>query len=169
MPRVPLDVGLQMLVAVGLEPDTAIAVLDDETKRTDGKLDLWCNGNRLQRLYVRQHLHFSRDGKSVRINPVGIGWKKPPAAYVFELDAAQIKAVIAGLSKPGRPWSQRKRWAVAEIRQMMKDGKEVTAGALREPWEKQYGEKIPKKQLETYMRQFRRWIAGVKKDRGGQK
>jgi hypothetical protein len=92
--RLAGDAGFQMLLRAGLAPDAAIDVLDDETKRADGELDLWCNGNQLPRHYIRQCLRFSHNGKSMEINPVGVGWEKPPDSYVFEFDAGQVQVLI---------------------------------------------------------------------------
>jgi hypothetical protein len=175
VPRILFDTGFQVLLAAGRTPDKAIGVLDDETKREDGKLDLWCNGNQLPRHFVRQCLHFSHNGgTSAVIGPVGVGWETKdrfdrPVVYVFELDADQLAAVMSP-DERGRPPSQRKEWALTEIRQMIKDGKEATAGMLRVAFETKY-EPIPKRDLKSAMRQFRRWVATVKKTgrKGGQK
>jgi hypothetical protein len=125
-----LNDAFRMLVEkAGLTPDAAVAALNDQTKRDNGKLDLWCNGNLLKRPYIRQCLHFELgDNAIVVIGQAGVGWgrldnipaphdrtvarrsdaSQPKTSnngtlYVFELDADQVEALIAKLvkSKPG--------------------------------------------------------------------
>ena len=110
VPRVPFDAGFQMLLAAGLTPDAAIDALDDETKRTDGKLDLWCNGNRLPRHYIRQSLRFRHNRTSAEIIPLtGVGWEKPQHICLATRRRAGRKAGSAALqpdptkAPPGRP------------------------------------------------------------------
>jgi hypothetical protein len=64
----------------------------------------------------------------------------------------------------GRPPSARKRWALGKIRRLIKGGRRFNATTLRQAWETKYGP-VAERDLESYMRQFRRWIAKVK---GGQ-
>jgi hypothetical protein len=76
-----------------------------------GTLDLWCNGQKMERYNIRRRL---RLGKLticvVTFLPVGpLGWEKPLDAYRFELDADQVAALIAKLTKSKRKPKSRGR------------------------------------------------------------
>jgi hypothetical protein len=80
--------------------DVAVDTFDNETKRTNGKPDLWCNGNPLKRSYIRQFLRFELgDGAVVVIGQIGLGWGRVDYLYPFELDAGQVEALIAKLKR----------------------------------------------------------------------
>jgi hypothetical protein len=68
-------------------------------------------------------------------------------------------------SERGRPPSARKRWALGKIRRLIKSARRFNSTTLRNAWETKYGP-IAEQDLESYTRQFRRWIVEAKK--GGQ-
>jgi hypothetical protein len=79
-----------------LSPDDAVVILNEQTRRADGKLDLWCNGNPLPRNYIRQALRFElgENNEIVVIGKVGVGgWERVDHRFRFELDADQVEAL----------------------------------------------------------------------------
>jgi hypothetical protein len=151
VPRIPFDAGFQMLLATGLTPDAAIDALDDETKRTAGKLDLWCNGNKLPRHYIRQSLRIVLDRArgTAKIHPAGpLGWQQRIESYVFELDDEQMKTLIAKISKRSTPPKKRERpikpgtrkeWAFGVLRDRIKAGDENPQKTLLKRYREKYG------------------------------
>lgn len=132
MSRILVSVGFWILVAAGLTPGRAQQILDEETSRDDGALDLWCNGQKLGRYNIRKRLNLekfpNRIISFVTFLPADhIGWEKPLYAYRFELDADQVEAVRLQVKpkRRGRP------------------PKEVDAAAIKAAKERRRAEKKP--------------------------
>jgi hypothetical protein len=100
--RIGLLVGFWMLCAAVQAPGRALEILDEETSRDSGALDLYCNGNKLARRYIRKHLRLdlappglARILYHVGFFPAGpLGWQEPWNAYRFELVADQMRRLI---------------------------------------------------------------------------
>ena len=121
-------------MAGGLTPGRAQQLLDEETSRDDGALDLWLNGQKLERYYIRKRLSLekfpNRIISFVTFLPADhVGWEKPLSAYRFELNSDQVEALIARLQvnpkRRGRP------------------PKEVDAAAIEAAKERRRAEKKP--------------------------
>jgi hypothetical protein len=113
--RIPFDAGFQMLLAAGLTAIEALDHITHETTRKGGALNLWCNGNPLSWRYIAKYLDFKRDRKGrAKVYPVGSGWEQPIESYDFELDAAQIEALIAKSTGPGRGHPKKHPWEVID-------------------------------------------------------
>jgi hypothetical protein len=109
--RTGLKDAFRMLVEkAGLTPDVAVEFLYGHVSRSDGKLDeLWCNGTRLKRSYIRECLSFKLDDNDeiVVVAQMGVGGGRGRAdLFLYKLDADQFAALIATLTKskrePGR-------------------------------------------------------------------
>jgi hypothetical protein len=145
--RIPFGDGVQLLLGAGLAPDKVLKILTREIGEDDGALGLWQDGKRLSPAYVRTHLRFTYSANAgkiriVPINPMEITLKGPLIGVVqksrFELDAEQIEALIAKLTKPKREPKPRgprehplKKPLIDEYdRCLREEGKTLTAEAL---------------------------------------
>jgi hypothetical protein len=129
-----------MLCAAG----RAQQIIDEETSREGGALNLWLNGRKMERYDIRKGLSLVRippdwprpsyavrvvhgvevtlppdferrrarkhDGgiSVVTFLPIRGAWEKPLYEYKFELDAEQVRTLVASLTKP-EPKPKRKR------------------------------------------------------------
>jgi hypothetical protein len=92
----------------GLAQDKAVAEIYQQTSRSDGELDLYCNGKLFERWKIRRFLRFKLGDNEIVVNgQIGLGWGRVDHVYVLELDADQVEAWIAKLTEPkprrGRP------------------------------------------------------------------
>jgi hypothetical protein len=109
--RIPLNDAFRRLVEkTGLTQEAAFAVFYDQIRRSDGKLDLWCNGKRLERSNIRQFWRFELVDNAIVVSAdVGVGgWRRVSDYYVFKLDADQVEALAAKLRPKPTPRPKRK-------------------------------------------------------------
>jgi hypothetical protein len=93
----------------GLTPDAVVDVLNDQTRRSDGKLDLW-GKIRLERAYIRQCLRFELgDNAVMMMGQVGLGWGRMDHLFPHSFDTDQVEALIAKLTRKPKSQSARQR------------------------------------------------------------
>jgi hypothetical protein len=82
----------------------SVAVLNDQTKRTDGKLDLWCGDGKepLPRDYIRDGLRFELGDNAIMVfGPIGLSsGRRLDHLFPYYVDADQVEALIAELTEP---------------------------------------------------------------------
>jgi hypothetical protein len=168
--RIPLiDAFRKLVEKAGLTPEAAVAEIYQQTSRSDGELDLYCNGNRPPRDYILEFLEFKLgDNAIVVIGPIGAGGRgRVDHVYAFELDADQVKARIAKLTAPPPPPPKRKRakskptgrkaWALGRLRELIKAGDEkATIKVLRE-YQKKFGKVLDPLKRDSLRRNIDRW------------
>jgi hypothetical protein len=102
--RIGLNDAFRMLVdEAGQTPDAAVAEIDQQTKRSNGKFDLWCNGKLLPRDYIRRCVRFELgdNDEIVIFAQMGVGgWFRADNVFKFKLDRDQVEALIAELTPP---------------------------------------------------------------------
>jgi hypothetical protein len=101
------DAFREFVEKAGMPQDAAVAEIYQQTSRSDGELDLYCNGKLFERWKIRRFLRFELGDNEIVVNgQIGLGWGRVDHGYVLELDADQVEARVAKLTKPesrGRP------------------------------------------------------------------
>jgi hypothetical protein len=95
--RVGINEGFQPLLAAGQSPHAARDLIDTQTKQSDGKLDLYCNGNLLKRDYIRNGIRYELGDKDeiAVFADMGVGgMRRADLLYNYELDASQLGNVV---------------------------------------------------------------------------
>jgi hypothetical protein len=167
--RIGLKNAFRRLVEkAGLTPDAAVAVIDQQTKRSDGKLDLYCNGKLPPRSYIRQFLRFELgDNGIVVIGQIGAGWGRADNIFKFKLDADQVEALITNLTKPKPtrrkpPMSLFKQEVIEKAKRLIKAGAENIVAKLADLWDDKRGKakdkERRKKERRYRKRTIHRWL-----------
>lgn len=128
MSRIPPSIAFWMLCAAVQESGRALQILNEETGNEDGTLDVWCNGERVQRHYIRANLcvaFIPTDTliiKYVDFWPAGPGaWGGSWHAFKFELDTNQIQTLIRRKRlRPKKRRGPKAKWREKLIPQVMR-------------------------------------------------
>jgi hypothetical protein len=95
---IPFLVGFWMLCAAVRSPGRALEILEEETGSEDGALEMWCNGKKLSRLYIRNNLRFGFISAGLIVGYAGVlparAWAEPYGKYRYELDFDQMRRLI---------------------------------------------------------------------------
>jgi hypothetical protein len=174
MRRIGLNDAFRMLVEkAGRMPETAVRDLYDEASRNDSKLHLWCGDGKdpLPRDYIRDCLRFELGDNAIKVfGPIGLSsGRRLDHLFPYYVDADQVEALIAELTKPKRKRAERKEselkvWAKGQLRGLIKAGDLKPQQTLLRRWPKKYGRIRDRAARERLQRNLLRWRNEVIKE-----
>jgi hypothetical protein len=136
--RISLNDAFRVLVKAGRTPGATVAVIDDQTKRSDGKLHLWCGDGKdpLPRDYIRDCLRFELGNNEIKVfGPIGLSsGRRLDRLFPYYVDADQIEALIAEPTKLKSPGGRKRKVEAdaveAELERRRRARKPTTQRAL---------------------------------------